>query len=214
MATVEAEIIHTGYAHSAEKMKDKYKVRLHLLEHEYEHAESARHRAYYGYQMGVVHYVLEEHERVLDLYGSLEYDELEDGNAFYTHLLAAQSAIRLSIPARSLVHCNAMLELDRSEPVAFQITGLALLQGHQFADGLLMLLEALSMTNETKSARFVLNGSELMKNLARLCHSAGLTRHAEAFTRLQNKDEFSASDAAEIIQSLKLGLVQTQRAVA
>lgn len=214
IATVDAEIIHTGYAHVAGKMKDKYKVRLHLLEDEYNNADSAGKRAYYGYQLGVVHYVLEDHEKVLDLYGSLEFDEMEEGNAFYTHLLAAQSALKLNIPARALVHCNSMLELNRTEPVAYQITGLALLQGHQFSDGLLMLLEALAMTTASQTARFVLNGAVLMKNLARLCNSAGLTRHAEAFTRLQNKDGFQASEAAEIIQSLKLGLVQTQRAVA
>ncbi len=214
IVTVDAEVIHTGYSHSASKMKEKYEVRLHLLEDEYDNADSDRHRAYYGYQLGVVHYVLEDYTKVLDLYGSLQYDELEKGNAFYTHLLAAQSALKLNIPGRSLIHCNAMLDLDRTEPVAYQITGLALLQAHQFTDGLLMLLEALSMTNGKQTGRFVLSGSALMQNLARLCTSAGLNRHGEAFTRLQNKDEFSADEAAEIIQSLKLGLVQNQRAVA
>ena len=214
IATVEAEIIHTGYSYSASKMKKKYAVRLHLLEDEFKNAESERVRAYYGYQLGVVHYVLEDHAKVLDLYGSLQYDELEKGNAYYTHLLASQSALALKLSGRALFHCNAMLDLDRTEAVAYQITGLALLQAHQFTDGLLMLLEALSMTNTNQAGRFVLSGSVLMKNLARLCKSAGLNRHSEAFTRLQNKDEFSAKEAAEVIQSLKLGLVQNQRAVA
>ena len=214
VAKVDAEIIHTGYAHSTAKMKDKYATRLHLLKHEFSNAASERHRAYYGYQLGVVHYVMEDFEKVLDLYGQLDFEHLEEGNAFYTHLLAAQSALRLGLPGRALIHCNRMLELNRQEPVAYQITGLALLQGHQFADGLLMLLEAMSMNSDAGQARFVLNGAELMRNMARLCTSAGLLKHADAFSRLEKKDTFDPAGAAEVIQSLKLGLVQTQRAVA
>ncbi|MFT5144735.1 MAG: glycosyltransferase involved in cell wall biosynthesis [Thalassolituus oleivorans] len=213
-ATIEAEIIHTGYAHEASKMKEKYSVRLHLLEAEYENADTDAHRAYYGYQLGVVHYVMEDFDKALDLYGALDYPELEPGNAFYAHLLAAQAALKLGLASRALIHCNSMLELNRKEPVAYQITGLALLQGHQVSDGLLMLLEALALSQGKQTARFVLNGAALMKNLARICTSAGLQRHADAFTKLEEKGEYTAREASDIIESLKQGLVYTQRAVA
>ncbi|MBO6575823.1 MAG: glycosyltransferase family 2 protein [Rhodothermales bacterium] len=214
LVELDAEIIHTGYAHSESRMKEKYATRMHLLEHEFENARDAQHRAYYGYQLGVVHYVMQEWDKVLDLYGALDYDEMEKGNAFYTHLLASQAALAAGLPARSLVHCNAMFNLDKDEPVAYQITGIALLAGHQFSDGLLMLLEALSMSAEGSRARFMLNPAVLMRKLSRLCRSAGLTRHAEAFERLERAEEFDAEQAKEVIQSLKLGLVQGQRAVA
>ncbi len=215
LAEVSSEVIHTGYAHSVGKMKEKYSVRLHLLEDEYRNAQSEKRKAYYGFQLGVVHYVLEDYERVLDTFGALDFDELEDYNAFYAHLLASQAALKCKLPTRALIHCNAMLSLNRDEPVAYQITGVAFLQAHQFADGLLMMLEALVKTGESPNTRFVLNTPALMRTLAKICHEAGLDRHGEAFTDLALSDEFHADDAADLIQSLKLGLVQgQQRAVA
>ena len=209
-----AEVIHTGYAHTSDRMKEKYQVRVHLLEQEVSQAIEPKVKAYYTYQLGVVQYVLEDFERALDLLGGIEYKNLEPGNAFYTHLLAAQAAIQCKLPTRALIHCNEMLELDRTEPVAYHVTGMALLQAHQFSDGLLMLLEALSINTTGMNARFVLNNSELMSTLARLCRGANLDRHAQAFEGLTVQDEFRPAEAAGLIHSLKLGLVRAPRAVA
>jgi glycosyltransferase involved in cell wall biosynthesis len=215
LVEVASEVIHTGYAHSVGKMKEKYRVRLHLLEEEFRNASSEKHKAYYGFQLGVVHYVLEDYEQVLDTYGALDFDELEDYNAFYTHLLASQAALKCKLPTRALIHCNGMLSLNRDEPVAYQISGLAFLQAHQFSDGLLMLLEALAKTGDAANARFVLNAPALMRTLARICNDAGLDKHGEAFLALAANDEFHPDDASDLVQSLKLGLVQSQqRAVA
>lgn len=215
MHRVEAEIIHTGYALSAEKMKAKYTTRIHLLRAEYEMPRSAQYQAYYGYQLGVVYFVLKEYAEAARLLDELAYQHLSPQNAFYTHLLAAQAHLKCNEPVRSLVHCNAMLTLDRTEPIAYYATGLALLMARQVGDGLLMLLEASRINDAAGTGvRFVLNPRFLLQVLARSCRQVGLLAQAERFEALHDRDTYPPEVVRALIEKMKLGLVQAERQAA
>lgn len=205
---VEAEVIHTGYALPREQMKEKYRTRLHLLRAEYVRPRSERHRAYYGYQLGVIHYVLEAFDAAAAVFGEIDYGYLTPENAFYAHMLAAQSALKTENAPMALVHCNRMLTLDRSEPVAYYTTGLALLSARKVGDGLLMLMEAFNINEgRQRSVRFALNPRELLRMLARICTRVGLARHAVAFEALAAEEEYRPESVQALITSLKTGIV-------
>ncbi|GIV61207.1 MAG: hypothetical protein KatS3mg044_0073 [Rhodothermaceae bacterium] len=212
LVRVEAEIIHTGYALSAERMAEKYTTRIALLEAEYTQPRSAKHRAYYGYQLGVVYYVLKRYQDVLDVIGELEHRLLSPQNAFYAHLLAAQAALKLDQIPAALVHANEMLTIDRTEPIAYYTTGLALLAARSVGDGMLMLTEAYNL-NEAGglSIRFTLNPDELLRVLSVVCFKAGLQDHARAFQALREKKEYHARGVKALIASLQTGIVLAER---
>ncbi|GIV59757.1 MAG: hypothetical protein KatS3mg043_0846 [Rhodothermaceae bacterium] len=212
LVRVEAEIIHTGYALSAEGMVQKYTPRIELLKAEYTRPRSAKYRAYYGYQLAVAYFILKQYQDVVDITGELDYRLLSPQNAFYTHLLAAQAALKLNNIPAALVHANEMLTLDRREPIAYYTTGLALLAAQKPGDGMLMLLEAYNLNEAAGTAvRFVLNPDELLRILGVLCARSGLGDHARAFQELREKKEYGAKAIKALIASLKLGIVYAER---
>ncbi len=208
---VEAEIIHTGYALSKEKMAQKYTTRIDLLKQEYEHPRAARYRAYYGYQLGVVYFVLHEYEEAASLFNELEYAYLSPDNAFYTHLLAAQTGLKINNIPMALVHSNEMLTINREEPVAYYTTGLALLGARQIGDGVLMLLEAFNVNDAAgSSVRFVLSTDELLRVLSIVCGKIGLEDHARVFNSLRGEETFNPEIVKALITSLKTGIVHAE----
>ncbi len=210
-----AEIIHTGYALDADRMKEKYRPRLKLLNTEYSEATSSRYRAYYGYQLGVVLFILERFEEAHRVFGELDYAMLSEHNGFYTHLLAAHVAMKMGDSERALMHCNGMFNLTRTEPIAYYSTGLALIHAGKVADGLLMLLGAHDVVDEVgEHARFMINTNMLLDRLAVLCERAGIDNYARAFRRLA--DDATADPAAvrALIMAMKIELVKTPGAAA
>lgn len=208
---LDAEVVHTGYALQPEKMKQKYAARIELLTAEYEQPRSSQYRAYYGYQLGLVYYVLEQYAEAAGIFNELDYGQLSPENAFYTHLLATQAALKLEDASMALIHANHMLSIDRTEPIGFFTTGLALLLARQIGDGMLMLLEAYNMNERAqRSARFALNPGVLLDLLARLCERLNLTRHAAAFRSLQRQPACAATTIKALIASLQSNIVSIE----
>lgn len=208
----DAEIIHTGYAYGAEKMKEKYGPRLQLLEVEYESAPSEHLRAYYAFQLGVSYFVMEQYDVVLQIYGFIQYDVLSDQNAFYAHLLAAQAALKLKDSSAALLHSNEMLAIDRSEPVGYYTTALALMNGQQVLNGILFFLEAFKINQQAGvSVRFMLDPKFLVKSLGNICISAGLDSFGVAFMSLIERSDLNFKMIEELVDRLRVGLVLQER---
>lgn len=205
---VEAEVVHTGYALSLPRMKTKYEPRLKLLKHEFEHPRSEIFRAYYGYQLGVGYFVTQRYDEAATVFNAIDYGWLNPLNAFYTHLLAAHTALKLQNAPMALVHCNDMLTLDRDEPVAYYTTGLALLLARQISDGMLMLLEAFDVNQAgSDSVRFQLNTRQILNSLAKICGKVGLTDHERVFSAIYQKGAHDAAVVKSLIGTLKTNLV-------
>lgn len=212
---VEAEVMHTGYALTPEKMAEKYAPRIVLLEYEYTNPSSEAYRAYYGYQLGLGYYVLQRYEEAATIFNELEYDRLTPVNAFYTHLLASQTALRLKNAPMALLHCNEMLSLNQNEPVAYHATGLALLLARQIGDGLLMLLEAYNVNDEADGVvRFILNPAQILATLARICGQVGLEAHQQIFSTMYERGSFDRSVVRSLIGALKTEIVMAERETA
>lgn len=208
---VEAEVIHTGYAHDPDQMRRKYEPRVKLLQEEYYNPRSEVYRAYYGFQLGVAYFVLRRYEDALEVLNEVNYARMTPQNAFYTHLLAAQSALKLSNPAVALVHCNHMLTLSRIEPVAYYTTGLALLMGQKIGDGILMLLEALDIHEAAGiNVRFVMNPQAMFRTLASICGKTSLGEHERVFSALAEKETYNPKVVRALISSLKTGIVMAE----
>jgi tetratricopeptide (TPR) repeat protein len=210
-----AEIIHTGYALETERMKLKYKPRLELLRAEYAEASSGRYRAYYGYQLGVVLFILERFDEAHRVFGELDYASLSEHNGFYSHLLAAHVSMKAGDSERALIHCNEMLNITRSEPIAYYTTGLALIHAGEGADGLFMLMGAYDVIEEVgNDARFVVNTGMLLDRLAQLCARGGLDAYARGFRELAAHEDPSPADVQRLMKAMRIGLVTSQRAAA
>ena len=211
MQRADAEVVHTGYALAAPKMKEKYRPRLSLLHHEFENPKDARHRAYYAYQLGLVYFVLQEHRTALDLFNGIDYTKMSDLNGFYTHMLAAQTALKLGDVPAALIHSDGMLTRSRTEPVAFLITGYALLTARQLVNGLMMLVEAFNIHVESgHQARFVLNDRMCLGAFARVCDKLGLKQHAEEFRKHQEAEAVDAAAVQALIEKMKVALVRLE----
>lgn len=182
---LDAEIVHTGYALPEAEMVKKYRTRLDLLRQEYEHPRSDIYRAYYGYQLGLIYFIMRRNEEAAELFNSIDYSLLTPENAFYTRLLGAQTEMRLQRYAAALVHCNEMLALNPREPVGFYLTGVALLRANRVEDGMLMLLQSYNVNAASdRGVRFVFNTRVLLRHLTVACRSIGLERQAQGFESL------------------------------
>ncbi|HET6568451.1 MAG TPA: glycosyltransferase family 2 protein [Rhodothermales bacterium] len=208
--TVEAEVIHTGYALDPEEMKGKYRPRLNLLLTEYHQPRSDLYRSYYGYQLGVVYFVLEDFEGAARIFDEINFDLLTPQNAFYSHFLAVQCALKLGKPEAALHHANGMLSLDRTEPIGYFSAGHALLRAGNPMDGMLMFLEAFKVSAAPgASPRFLLNPSSVFKVVARFCSHVGALKYAEAFEVLGSRDRYDGSAAHALATSLQADLARS-----
>lgn len=199
---VEAEVVHTGYSYDAERMKEKYRPRLNLILEEYENSVSPTEQAYYGFQLGVYYKILEEYERAFEVLNDVNHSLLTSENAFYSHLVAALAAIRLNRYHAATAHCEAMLQISRTEPMAYFVTGLAMFKTGQQHDGLLMTLQAY-LTNgapEGRTARFGINPRSVLRYIAGMCYESGLDRFGKALQALYQRKEADSEQAAQIVQ--------------
>lgn len=212
---VEAEVVHTGYALTSDDMAKKYAPRLKLLQYEYENPRDETLRAYYGYQLGLGYYVLQRYEEASVIFNDINYNHLSPQNAFYTRLLGAQTGLKLMNAPMALIHCNEMLSVDQSEPVAYFATGLALLMAKQIPDGLLMLLEAYNVNDDAgNSIRFILNPGQVLATLAGICGQAGLESHQRLFSAMYEKGAVDRNVVRSMIGSLKTEIVLSEQAAA
>ncbi len=208
---VEAEVVHTGYAHAPERMRRKYEPRVRLLETEYREPRSEVYRSYYGFQLGVAYFVLKRFDEALAIFGEIDYALMTSQNAFYAHLLGAQSALKLSDAASALAHCNDMLTLTRAEPIAYFTTGVALLLSGKVADGMLMLLEGFDISEAGgMQIRFVMNPVQMLRTLANTCEKVGLKDHERAFRVLADKPGYRPEVVRALVASLKTGIVMAE----
>lgn len=212
---VEADVIHTGYALTPDDMAKKYAPRLKLLQYEYENPADEIRRAYYGYQLGLGYYVLQRFDDAAAIFNAIDYSRLTPQNAFYTHLLGAQTALKLKNSPMALIHCNEMLSINPNEPVAYHATGLSLLMARKIGDGLLMLLEAYNVNDASKSSvRFILNPAQVLATLARICGQVGLAAHQRIFSSMYEKGTFDRDVVRSLITTLKTDIVLSEQDVA
>mgnify|MGYP001214626035 CR=1 FL=1 len=161
------DVIHVGYAHNKEKLQKKYLPRLPLLKEEYETAENEVAKAYYGYQLAAGYFVLKEYDRALEIFEQLNCEALAKGNinnAFYAQMLAAQAALQKRDGKKALLFCNKMLNINRNEPAAYFLCGLALLLERQIENGILFIAESFDINEKNPNARFPVN-EEVSLNL-------------------------------------------------
>lgn len=209
---VQAEVIHTGYALPYDALVRKYTPRLELLHMEYNQPRSPKYKAYYGYQLGVAYYVLKDYAAASQVFNELDYRLLNSTNAFYTHLLASQSAIQLKHYGLALQHANHMLTLDRTEPIAYYATAIALLWCHRVSDGLLMLTKAYELNTDANGHRYALNPHAVLKLLGELCSKLGLRDYGAVFTKIYEKKTYNPRVVHALLDSLRVGLVNAERA--
>jgi len=201
---LDAEIVHTGYALSEPEMVKKYKTRIDLLRQEYDHPRSDIYRAYYGYQLGLIYYIMRRNEEAARLFRSIDYSKLTPENAYYTRLLGAQTEMRLQRYPETLVHCNEMLALNPREPVGYYLTGIALIRAGQTEDGMLMLLQSYTISEQTGAyIRFVINPSILLRHLTLACRGIGLEKQARAFEALSAEGAYDPQVVQTYITALQ-----------
>ena len=154
--------IHVGYALEKERMKEKYRERLHLLEHEVENATDALRREYYRYQLGNAYFMLGEMENVVDVYDNIKYETLTNFNAFYTQFMHGFACSCIGQPGEALKHADAMRAIDDTEPISYVLSGEALSKMGKREASLVMFMKAYELNVEGKgSIRFELDDDYL-----------------------------------------------------
>ncbi|SHL02089.1 glycosyltransferase family 2 protein [Rhodothermus profundi] len=182
------EIIHFGYAHSEEKTRKKYIPRIPLLEAEYREADNEAMKYYYAFQLGVTFYVLKEYEKALDYFSCIDYEvmnQMNEWNAFYAQLLAAQTALKLRKIDTALQFCDRLVGYKFREAIVYYVTGMALLLKGQIREGLCFLVEAFEMgRNEKEQMRFVINERKVVERIISIFKTIGWNRMAEKIEQL------------------------------
>lgn len=174
----DAVIVHTGYAMEAADKREKYAERLPLLIEEYEQPKSAVSRAYYGFQLGLVYVVMGEHREAYEVLHTLDYELMNEVNGFYAHYLAARASMGIDRLEDAMNHCEGMLRITRDEPVAFFALAYALLQTGKVYEGILTLIEAYRVNENTERSRFHLNPDHLLDSLEELFDRASFSEEA------------------------------------
>jgi glycosyltransferase involved in cell wall biosynthesis len=212
---IEAPVTHLGYAHATGAMRDKYTPRIALLEAEIADAPTPEHRAYYVYQLATVYVVMQEWERVLDIFDTLEYDLLAPHNRFYSHMLTAQAATYAGRPARALEQASAMLSIERGEPMAYFYAALSLLAMNRIVDGMLFYTQAMRVNQQRRGlARFNLHMPALLRRTATLCRSSGHEAGARLFERLAQTPNPNSKVVLAALDDLQAGIVRSDPTVA
>ncbi len=206
--TVEAEITHVGYSYEAARKKEKYAPRVALMERERDEATDAVTRAYYTFQLAVVLVIMEDYARVLSLARELDFSELTDQNAYYARQIIAEAAFKEGQPGLAAVHGDAMLQLDRNEPVGYFITGLALIMVGHRPEGLVMLAEA-GRVNERcgQQARFRLNLSFVLNKLHELFEKMKLPQQALLFKKVADSPDHTRAFGDALLEQLQRELL-------
>lgn len=177
-----AEVIHVGYALSRDEINEKYRERLHLLEHEVENASTAARKAYYQYQLGNALFMLKEHERATNVFEQIDYTQLASMNAYYTRFMHGFSYLQNENPSGALEQADAMLKLSDREPIGYVLAGQALNEAGQWREALLMLIRAYERNEEGEGRiRFALDEAYMLRMIAALCGKIGDLERAKMF---------------------------------
>jgi len=175
------EITHVGYALSRDEINAKYSERLHLLEHEVEHARTASRKAYYQYQLGNGLFMLGKYERATEVFEETDYSKLASANAYYTRFMHGFACLQSDRPEKALEQANHMLNLTKREPIGYVLAGQALNKLGRQKEALLMLIEAYERRDGERNIRFALDKAYLKRMIALLCAKVGDLRRAKIF---------------------------------
>ena len=162
---VDATFHHAGYNLSPEEKKAKYSVRIPLLKHEVEHAETEERRAYYQYQLAVGYSMIGERRKVLATLRELRFKLLAHDNAIHAHTLAASSSHEEKAYEFGLTHARKLIELFPEEALGyFLVAGIYVKQG-QLKDGVDYLSKTYQMMHDTdrtyRTYRYHINEAHL-----------------------------------------------------
>ena len=175
------EIIHVGYALSRDKINKKYNERLHLLEHEVEHAPNAARKAYYQYQLGNALFMLKKYERSARVLCDIDYTKLSGMNAYYTRFMHGYSSLKIEAPKEALESANQLIQSKEHEPIGYVLAGLAFNQVGRYKEALLMLVGAYERSQDEPNIRFALDAAYVMRLIATLCAKTGDLERADLF---------------------------------
>lgn len=200
---VPARIVHEGYALSQDKKQEKYRVRLPMLQDEYENPTSAVTRAYYGFQLALVYLVLARVNDACAIFESLDYDLLNSQNGFYAHYLASKSFLNNNEPQKTLQHCEAMFQITRDEPISYFMLAHALLRAGQPYEGILALIEAFQVNErEQDNVRFRLNEDHIIQSIRDLLAQTDPNQGAQRLLRAYIKQEASMDGLEKLLGAL------------
>lgn len=208
------DVVHIGYAHNRKKIKSKYIKRLELLKNEFEEASDDIGKAYFGYQLALLYYILEEYEKSISILDVIDYNVLfkaNPQNAFYALFIGSQVLLKLKKPEKALVYCNNMFKITKQEPIAYFVTGVALIMQKQIENGLLMLIESFRVNNMTHYKRFPLNVQALKSALINAFKHIGLHEWAH---QLEYKAINSNEQIKEVevwLEKIKTGIILKER---
>jgi tetratricopeptide (TPR) repeat protein len=175
------EIIHVGYALSRDEINAKYSERLHLLEHEVEHAQTAGRKAYYQYQLGNALFMLKKYDQALSVFEEIDYTNLMSANAYYTRFMHGFAYFQEEKPEDALRQAGRMLDLTKREPIGHVLAGQALNKLGRPKEALLMLIEAYERSDDQQNVRFALDTAYLLRMIASLCAKVGDFERAKTF---------------------------------
>ena len=207
------EVVHVGYSFSHDKLVKKYKPRISLLRDEIDHACDSIYREYYKFQLGIALYILNNLQEAASVFEDIDYSVLYQSNpenAFYASLIASQVFIKLKKPDKALIYCNRMLTISRKEPIAYFVTGIAMIMNGEVKNGLLMLLESMEIAIKSENMiRFPLNISLLKENIVNAFVCVNLTSCAEQMKKISVENE--KDDFLNWISSVKKIIVLHER---
>jgi len=207
------EVVHVGYSFSHDKLVKKYKPRISLLRDEIDHACDSIYREYYKFQLGIALYILNNLQEAASVFEDIDYSVLYQSNpenAFYASLIASQVFIKLKKPDKALIYCNRMLTISRKEPIAYFVTGIAMIMNGEVKNGLLMLLESMEIAIKSENMiRFPLNISLLKENIVNAFVCVNLTSCAEQMKKFSVENE--KDDFLNWISSVKKIIVLHER---
>ena len=207
-ARVNALATHVGYSYDRDKMKKKYAPRLSLLRKEMREAQSDVKRAYYGYQLGVALYIMQEFDKVLDVYERVEVEHMTEDNAYHFLLTLAQTALSTGDTDLALETAARLIRRREKEPVGYFAAANALMRKGEMNDGMLMTLEAFELNAAlTGDVQFGLNDSRLLSLIGKVCRGSGYTSLADAFNAMSQDDGYSRKKAHLLAHHIKSGLV-------
>jgi tetratricopeptide (TPR) repeat protein len=194
-----AEIFHVGYALEKEKKKQKYRERLHLLEHEVENARDAVRRAYYQYQLGNAYFMLERLEDVVETLDQVNYVQLGPVNGYFTHFMHAYACASLGEYGEALKHAEEMIALNDKEPAGYMMTGEALKFMGRGEAALAMLIKTFDLNEEGRGQiRFELDEAYLFFLIAQLAAKLGYMERAQFFAAKYN-DEYPDDEKGNVL---------------
>ena len=183
LGRAQVEIIHVGYALERDQINAKYSERLHLLEHEVEHAPNASRKAYYQYQLGNAFFMLKKYDRAADVFEAIDYTKLAPANAYYTRFMHGFAYLQTDRPEAALEQAGHLLEMTKKEPIGHMLAGQALNKLGRTREALLMLIAAHEQAARQQNVRFALDTAYLLRMIASLCAKVGELERAKMFMR-------------------------------